>query len=181
MSRERDEILLGVTGSIAAYKAAELLRAMIKAGWGVSVVMTQAATGFVTPLTFQTLSQRKVMLDAFAPVETWMPEHIALADRAALAVVAPCTANLIAKLAHGLADDLLSATLLASQATKLIAPAMNDGMWANPATQDNLALLRQRGFIIVDPGEGFLACDRVGKGRMAEVETIMAAIREILP
>ena len=85
-----------------------------------------------------------------------MPDHIALADRAALAVVAPCTANLIAKLAHGLADDLLSATLLASQATKLIAPAMNDGMWANPATQDNLALLRQRGFIIVDPGEGFL-------------------------
>lgn len=181
MSAKQPEIVLGVTGSIAAYKAAELLRLMIRAGWGVSVVMTEAAARFVTPLTFQTLSQRKVTTTAFAPVETWMPEHISLADRADVLVIAPCTANVIAKLAHGLADDVLSSTVLASRSTKVIAPAMNDGMWANEATQDNLATLRRRGMRIVAVGTGDLACGRTGEGRMAEVATVFAAVQEALP
>jgi phosphopantothenoylcysteine decarboxylase/phosphopantothenate--cysteine ligase len=180
MKKKQPEIILGVTGSIAAYKAAELLRCMMKAGWGVSVVMTEAATRFVAPLTFQTLSQRQVATTAFAPVETWMPEHVSLADRADLLVIAPCTANMLAKLAHGLADDLLSATALACRAPVVVAPAMNDGMWAHAATQANLDLLRARGVRIIDVGCGDLACGRTGQGRMAEVADVFAAVREML-
>ncbi len=176
----KTEIVLGVTGSIAAYKAAELVRLMIKQGWGVSVAMTAAATRFVTPLTFQTLSRRPVICNQFAEPEQWMPEHIALADRADVLVIAPCTANVIAKLAHGLADDALSATALACRAPLVVAPAMNDGMWAHAATQANLATLRARGAHIMDVGRGDLACARVGEGRMAEVGTVLAAIAAAL-
>lgn len=180
MAARTREIVLGVSGSIAVYKAAELVRLMVKEGWGVSVVMTACATRFVTPLTFRTLSQRPVSLDMFQEPENWMPGHISLADRADLLVIAPCTANVMAKLAHGLADDVLTATALACRGPLLVAPAMNDGMWCNPATRANLEILRERGASIVTVGQGDLACGRTGEGRMAEPAEILAAIRERL-
>ena len=169
------KIVLGVTGSIAAYKACELVRLFVKGGDDVRVVMTAAAQQFVTPLTFQTLSRNPVGTDPFAPPETWRPEHIALAEADAV-VVAPATANVIAKMAHGLADDLLTATLLATRAPVFVAPAMNDGMWANPATQANLATLRARGVKVIEPGTGPLACGTEGKGRFADPEEIFSAV-----
>ena len=168
-------ITLGVTGSIAAYKACELVRLFVKAGDDVRVVMTAAAREFVTPLTFQTLSRNQVGTDQFAPPDEWRPEHIAFADADAV-VVAPATANVIAKMAHGIADDLLAATLLATRAPVFVAPAMNDGMWENPATQANIATLRARGVTVVEPASGELACGTDGKGRMAEPADIFAAI-----
>lgn len=176
----KPEIVLGVTGSIAAYKAAELLRLMVRQGWEVSVVMTAAAARFVAPLTFQTLSRRPVTCNPFEEPEDWMPGHIALADRADVLAIAPCTANVIAKLAHGLADDALSATALACRAPLVVAPAMNDGMWAHAATQANIATLRERGARIVEVGCGDLACARIGQGRMAEVGEVLAAIAAAL-
>ncbi len=167
--------LLGVTGSIAAYKAAELARLMVKAGWSVHVVMTQAAARFVTPLTFRTLSRNPVGMDAFEDPEAWIPGHISLAERADVVVVAPCTANVLAKMTHGLADDLLTATLLATRAPVVIAPAMNTGMWEHPATQANVETVRARGVRIVEAETGDLACGTSGKGRMAEPETVFAA------
>ena len=165
-------VVLGITGSIAAYKACELTRLMVKAGWNVHVIMTGAAQKFVAPLTFQTLSRNPVGLDAFALPATWEPEHVALAERADLLLIAPCTANFIAKLAHGFADDLLASTALATRAPLVIAPAMNDGMWDNPATQENLDTLRRRNISIIAPSEGELACGTCGKGRMAEPQEI---------
>lgn len=173
-------ILLGVTGSIAAYKACELTRLFVKGGHEVRVLMTQGATRFVSPLTFRTLSRNPVGVDLFDEPEEWVPGHISLAERAELLVVAPCTANVAAKLAHGLADDLLTATALATRAPLLIAPAMNTGMWENPATQANLAALAARGATFVDAGTGDLACGTTGKGRMAEPEAIYAAAEKIL-
>ena len=167
-------ILLGVTGSIAAYKAAELVRLFVKNGDEVRVVMTPAATRFVAPLTFQTLSRNPVYVEEFdRPVE-WRPEHISLAD-CDLAVVAPASANTIAKLRYGLADNLLTATLLATRAPVVVAPAMNTGMWESAVTQENLAALRARGVTVVEPGDGELACGVKGKGRMMEPEAIFAA------
>ena len=165
------KITLGVTGSIAAYKACELVRLFVKGGYDVRVVMTDAAQKFVTPLTFQTLSRNPVGTDQFALPAEWKPEHIAFADADAV-VVAPATANIIAKMAHGIADDLLSATLLATRGKVFVAPAMNDGMWANPATQDNLALLKKRGIAIIEPDSGELACGSEGKGRFAAPQAI---------
>lgn len=172
------KIVLGVTGSIAAYKACELVRLFVRGGDDVRVVMTSAAREFVTPLTFQTLSRNAVGFDQFAPPAEWKPEHIAYADADAV-VVAPATANTIAKMAHGIADDLLSSTLLATRAPVFVAPAMNDGMWDNPATQANLATLRVRGVKVIDPDSGPLACGTEGKGRFAAPETICAAVRSI--
>ena len=174
------EIVLGVTGSIAAYKAAELVRLMVKGGWGVSVIMTRGATRFVGALTFQTLSRRSVTVDMFEEPEEWVPGHISMAERAAVMVVAPCTANVIAKLAHGLADDMLTATALACPAPLIVAPAMNCHMWDHPATQANLAILRKRGVTIVNVGTGDLACGYEGQGRMAEPAQIMMAIASLL-
>lgn len=179
-SKTVPEIVLGVTGSIAAYKAAELVRLMVKAGWGVHVIMTAAAARFVTPLTFRTLSRRPVILDAFDDPEEWVPGHISLAEQASVLVVAPCTANVLAKLAHGLADDALAATALACPAPLVLAPAMNTGMWDHPATAANLALLRQRGAHIVESETGDLACGTHGKGRMAEPGRVMQAIEAAL-
>lgn len=173
-------IVLGVTGSIAAYKAAELTRLMMKREWSVSVVMTAAATRFVGELTFRTLSRNTVAVDMFDPGLEWMPDHISLADRADVLVIAPCTANVIAKLAHGLADDLLCATALACRAPLLIAPAMNDNMWDHPATRNNVRLLKERGVLWVEPATGDLACHRQGRGRMAEPEAIADAIATLL-
>ena len=165
-------ILLGVTGSIAAYKACELTRLFVKGGHDVHVIMTEAATRFVSPLTFRTLSRNPVALDMFDEPSEWAPGHISLAERADALVIAPCTANVVAKLAHGLADDMLTATALATRAPLVIAPAMNTGMWDNPATQANLATLASRGAIFVDADTGDLACGTSGKGRMADPQTV---------
>ncbi len=173
-------IVLGVTGSIAAYKAAELVRLMQRKGWQVSVVMTACAAEFVTPLTFQTLSRNAVGMGLFEEKDGWHPEHISYADRADLVVIAPCTANVIAKMAHGLADDLLTCTVLATGAPVLVAPAMNDRMWAHPATRANVDLLQSRGVSFVDVGSGDLACGREGAGRLAELDVIMLRAEAIL-
>ncbi len=169
-------VLLGVTGSIAAYKACELVRLLVRDGCDVRVVMTAAARQFVAPLTFQTLSRNPVGVDQFAPPERWEPEHVALAQ-ADVAVVAPATANVIAKMACGIADDLLTSTLLATRARTVVAPAMNTGMWENAATRENVARLRSRGVAVVEPADGELACGASGRGRMADVADILFAVR----
>lgn len=169
-------IVLGVTGSIAAYKACEIVRGCVRRGWEVRVVMTPAAAHFVAPLTFQTLSRNPVGLDEFAPPAAWEPVHIGLAEWADVFVVAPCTANTLAKLAHGFACDLLSSSALATRAPRLLAPAMNTGMWDNAATQENIRVLRARGDTILDPGSGELACGAVGRGRMPEPGAVLDAI-----
>ncbi|MDR3314010.1 MAG: phosphopantothenoylcysteine decarboxylase [Oscillospiraceae bacterium] len=175
-------ILLGVTGSIAAYKAAELASGLVKAGHSVHVVMTQSACAFVTPLTFQTLTRNKVHTHMFERLNEVQVEHVSLAQTADLAIVAPATANSIAKLAQGIADDMLSTVLLAYPPQKplLLAPAMNTAMLEHPATQANLRLLQQRGVCILAPRSSRLACGDVGRGAMAEVEQILTGIAEAL-
>ena len=173
-------VLLGITGSIAAYKAVELASRLTQAGAAVDVVMTEAATEFVTPLTFRSITQRPVAADMWDPAAELEIEHIALADRADVVVIAPATANVIAKLAAGIADDLLCCTVLATRAPVILAPAMNVNMYENQVTQDNLSKLSSRGFGIVDPGYGSMACGAVGKGRLADTEIILAAIEQVL-
>ena len=171
------KILLGVTGSIAAYKACELVRLFIKNGDDVTVVMTKAAKEFVGPLTFQTLSKNPVFSDQFAPPVSWKPEHISLAEAADLVLVAPATANIIAKMRYGLADDLLSSVLLATRAPIAVAPAMNDGMWESPVTVENIAALEDRGIKVIGPADGELACGTKGKGRMMDPEKVFEALK----
>ncbi len=173
-------ILLGITGSIAAYKACELTRLFVKGGNTVHVIMTQAATRFVSPLTFRTLSRNPVSVDMFDEPEEWIPGHISFAERGDVLVIAPCTANVIAKLAQGFADDMLTATALASKAPLVIAPAMNTGMWEHPATKANLAILAARGATFVDAGTGDLACGTTGKGRMADPQEIYGTVARLL-
>lgn len=173
-------IVLGVTGGIACYKAAALCSKLTQAGAKVRVIMTVSATKFVAPLTFQTLSRHDVAIDTFDEKDSSVVSHIDLADSADLVVVAPATANMIAKMANGIADDMLSTTLLATEAPVLVAPAMNVHMYAHPAVVANMSLLRERGVAFVEPGEGQLACGYVGKGRLAEPEEIMAAIQKIV-
>ena len=169
-------ILLGVTGGIAAYKAAALASALVKLHANVEVIMTQHATEFITPLTFEQLTGHRTMVDTFDRNFTHQVEHISLAERADLVIVAPATANVCAKLAHGLADDMLTTTILACKCPKLIAPAMNTNMYENPVTQDNLAILRRYGWEVMEPASGRLACGAVGKGKMPEPETIVEHI-----
>jgi phosphopantothenoylcysteine decarboxylase/phosphopantothenate--cysteine ligase len=178
--KKRNHIVLGITGSIAAYKAAELVRLMKKRGWQVSVIMTRAATHFIGELTLQTLSQNPVLIDEFELSGKWDPAHVSLADAADVLVIAPCTANVIAKLSHGLADDALTSTALACTAPLVIAPAMNDKMWQHPATRENIYLLKKRGACIVDPERGDLACGRIGEGRLAALDKIMKAVEKSL-
>jgi phosphopantothenoylcysteine decarboxylase/phosphopantothenate--cysteine ligase len=173
-------VTLYVTGSIAAYKSALLTRLLIKAGAQVQVVMTAAATDFVTPLTFQTLSKRPVLTDLFTATEGDPIKHITVADWTDIALVAPATANILAKMAQGLADDAASSTLIATAAPKFVAPAMNKNMWANPATQRNVQQLRADGVLVIDPAEGFLAEGYSGSGRLAEPATIVAALEAYL-
>ncbi len=169
-------IVLGVTGSIAAYKACELVRLFVKNGDDVRVVMTDHAKEFVTPLTFRTLSRNPVENAMFADPLEWKPGHISLADAADVLVVAPATANIIAKMANGIADDLLSSVALATKAPIVVAPAMNTGMWENAATQANMETLRKRGVRFVEVGDGELACGTSGPGRMAEPGAIFEAV-----
>ena len=169
-------VLLGVTGGIAAYKAAALASALVKLHAAVEVVMTENATKFITPLTFEQLTGRRTMVDTFDRNFSHQVEHISLAQRTDLVIVAPATANVCAKLAHGLADDMLTTTVLACKCPKLIAPAMNTNMYENPVTQDNLALLRRYGWEVIEPASGRLACGAVGKGKMPEPETLVQNI-----
>ena len=174
------EIVLGVTGGIAAYKSAALVSRLRHAGATVHVIMTRNATEFVAPLTFQTLSANPVVTDTFQTPETWNVEHVALAQRAEIFVIAPATANIMAKMAAGIADDMLSTTVLATKAPVLLAPAMNTGMWTAPATQHNREVLRQRGVLFVGPDSGMLACGDNGAGRMSEPDEIFEAVCHIL-
>ena len=173
-------ILLGVTGGIAAYKAAALASALVKQHAAVEVVMTQNATQFVTPLTFEQLTGRRTMVDTFDRNFSHQVEHISLAQRTDLVIVAPATANVCAKLAHGLADDMLTTTVLACKCPKLIAPAMNTNMYENPVTQDNLEILRKYGWDVIEPASGRLACGAVGKGKMPEPEDLVQHILKYL-
>lgn len=168
-------VVLGITGGIAAYKACEVVSRLVKAGVTVHVIMTKNACEFVAPLTLQTLSLNPVAVDTFKAPRAWEVEHIALAKKADLFLVAPATANIIAKLANGLADDMLTTTALATEAPLLLAPAMNTVMWQHPATQGNLRVLRERGAMQVGPEGGMLACGDVGAGRMSEPADIVEA------
>ncbi len=168
-------IILGVTGSIAAYKAADIASLLTKAGHRVTCVLTRAAAEFVTPLTLGTLSREPVITDLFAEKEGWQPGHIQLADEADLLLIAPASANILAAMAHGFANDALTAIALATRAPILIAPAMNGKMWEHPATKQNVQTLRERGVKFIEPAEGMLACGYEGTGRLAPVEEIVAA------
>lgn len=174
------KVLLGVTGCIGAYKAAEILRGLQKAGVEVRVVMTQHATEFVQPLTFEALSGRPVIVGMFNRPDYSVIEHIAVAREADLLLVAPATANIIAKFAHGLADDFLSTVYLSNTNPVLLAPAMNVEMWSHPATQANLQILRDRGVMFADPGSGYQACGEIGVGRLAEPDEIVERALSII-
>jgi phosphopantothenoylcysteine decarboxylase / phosphopantothenate---cysteine ligase len=173
-------IALGVTGGIGAYKAVEVCRGLQKRGHDVVAVMTRAATRFVGPITFEAITRRPVITSQWNPGANADIEHIAIADEIALLLVAPCTANVIGKFANGIADDFLTSLYLATQAPVLIAPAMNSNMLAHDAVQRNLQALAARGTRFVDPGEGYLACGWIGKGRLAEPEEIVAAADRIV-
>ena len=179
-SEKKKCVVLGVTGGIAAYKACEILRLLQKRGMDVFVVMTKNATRFVSPLTFETLSGHPVAVDTFERPATWEVEHIALAKRADLFLIAPATANIIGKMACGIADDMLSTTVMATKAPVMIAPAMNTGMWDNPAVQQNLKTLADRGVHVVAPAVGYLACGDNGAGKLEDVEVIVQRAIDVL-
>lgn len=169
-------IILGVTGSIAAYKAADLASLLVKHNHQVHVVMTREAVEFITPLTLQVLSKNPVTVDLFEEKESWRPGHIALADAADLLLVAPASAHLLAQFAHGLAPDALTAIYLATRAPVLIAPAMNGKMWQHAATEENVAVLKGRGVEFIGPEEGMLACGYEGVGRLWPIDKIVGAV-----
>ncbi len=173
-------VVLGITGSIATYKAADMASKLVQAGATVRVVMTKSATEFISPLTFRSLTGQPVVTDMFELASEFSIEHVALAEVADIVVIAPATANIIAKLAVGIADDMLCATVLATEAPVIVAPAMHAAMFQNPVTQDNLTKLRARGFTIVDPAYGRLASGEMGLGRLAEVEKIIGTIKQVL-
>ena len=180
--KSKKNIVLGVTGSIAAHKAVDVASLLTKDGFSVHVVMTADALRFVTPLPFKTMSRHPVVTDLYDEEEGWKPAHIELADHADLLLIAPATANTIAKLAHGLADDALTCIALALQpkAKILIAPAMNGKMWQHAATQQNIATLKARGVEFVGPDEGLLSCGYEGVGRLMPVEKIVERARALL-
>jgi phosphopantothenoylcysteine synthetase/decarboxylase len=173
---------LGVTGSIAAYKAAELTSQLARQGADVNVVMTADALRFITPLAFKTLSRRPVVTDLYDEEEGWKPTHVRLADEAGLLLIAPATANIMAKLAHGIADDALTCIALAlnPKAKLLVAPAMNGKMWLHPATQENAATLKSRGVEFIGPEEGMLSCGYEGLGRLWPVDAIAKRAMELV-
>ena len=169
-------VVLGVTGGIAAYKMPNLASTLVKLGCNVQVLMTQNATQFITAVTFETLTGNKALVDTFDRNFSFQVEHIAVADQADLVMIAPATANVIAKLAHGLADDMLTTTVLACNCPKIVVPAMNTKMYENPVTQDNLNILRRYSWEVVEPASGYLACGAVGKGKLPEPEVLLQVI-----
>lgn len=173
-------IVLGITGGIAAYKSAEIVSRLRHLGADVHVIMTKNATEFIAPLTLRTLAANPVVTDTFAEPEEWNVEHVALAKLADIFVIAPATANILAKMANGIADDMLSTTVLATKAPVLAAPAMNTGMWTAKATQHNVSVLKERGVLFSGPASGMLACGDEGAGRMSEPAEIVQKIQEIL-
>ena len=174
------EVILGVTAGIAAYKAAEIIRLLKDSGFKVAVVMTPDAQRFITPLTLAVLSGNQVYSGMFDQPKDWNIEHISLAEAADLILVAPATADSIAKLSAGLCDDLLSCIILASKAPVLIAPAMNDNMYSHPVTRENIARLKKIGYKFIGPAKGRLASGKVGVGRLADVEEIVKEVKKIL-
>ena len=180
MTLEGRNIALGVTGSIASYKAADLASKLTQAGALVDVIMTRSAMEFVTPLTFSSLTHRSVVRDLFDADSETSVEHVMLAKRAEAVIIAPATANVIAKIVHGLADDMLTATVLATAAPLIVAPAMDGNMFDNPATQRNLEMLRERGAEIVGPNTGYLASGLSGVGRLADIAEIIGVTRAAL-
>lgn len=173
-------VVLGVTGSIAAYKAVDIASKLTQAGAQVEVILSPSATEFITPLTFRSLTHRPVVTDMFDPDSEWSVEHVALAERADVVLIAPATANTIAKLANGIADDMVGTTVLATKAPVVIAPAMNVNMYENSITQDNVARLKERGFTFIGPAFGRLASGAVGQGRFVDTEEILDAVRQAL-
>ena len=173
-------VLLGITGGIAAYKMANVASALRKTGAEVHCILTQNATQFITPLTFETLSNNRCIVDTFDRNFQYDVAHVSLAKKADVILIAPATANVIAKLAHGLADDMLTTTVLAARCPKLIAPAMNTAMLENPATQENLATLRRYGFTVIAPATGMLACKDVGSGKLPEPEVLCEEIYRVI-
>ena len=177
----KKNIILGITGSIAAYKAADIANTLTKEGHSVHVIMTKAAMEFITPLTLQTLTKNKVHTDQFAPYIPSEVEHISLAQKADLFLVAPASADFIAKAAAGIADDMLTTVLLAAgNIPILVAPAMNTAMYENPITQRNIKMLTEFGFQFIEPREALLACGDLGKGALAETEDILSQVRKAL-
>src|SRR5258708_5578775 len=180
MSLAGRELILGVTGSIAAYKAVYLLRELTRLGASVTVCLSEHAREFVGPLTFRTLSGRPVLSSLFDPQSAEAVEHVALAERAHALIVAPATANLLAKAAHGIADDFLTTLLLAARGPVLMAPAMDGGMWDHAAVTANVATLRARGVIVLEPDAGALASGLSGRGRLPEADAVLEALERLL-
>src|SRR3954464_7856035 len=174
------EIILAVCGGIAAYKSADLCSKLIQRGAGVTVVMTNDAQKFITPLTFQALSARPVHTDTFNLLDSSDPQHISLTERADLMLIAPATANMIAKVSHGLCDDLVSLMINAAACPVIFCPSMNNRMWEHPATQENIARLQQFGYTFLGPEEGWLACRNVGAGRLSDPHTILDEVTKML-
>ena len=177
---KRKNIILGITASIAIYKAGEIIRKLMKDNFSLSVVMTKNATRLISPQVFSTLSGRQVYWDEFQSPAHWEIEHISLAKQADLILIAPATANIIGKIAHGIADDLLSTTVMATRAPVLIVPAMNENMYRNKIVQENTRKLKGMGFRFIGPGIGKLACGDVGVGHLAEVATIIKEVKKLL-
>jgi phosphopantothenoylcysteine decarboxylase/phosphopantothenate--cysteine ligase len=180
MTLTNKTVVLGITGSIAAYKAADLASQLTQAGAKVEVIMTEAATQFVMPITFRSITGRPVVTEMFDPASEFSVEHVALAEAADVVVIAPATANIIAKLVAGIADDMLCCTVLATRAPVIVAPAMNVNMYENPVTQDNLAKLQARGLTTVGPAYGRLASGEMGLGRLADIDEVLGAICQLL-
>jgi len=174
------EAVVCVCGGIAAYKTAGLVSALVQRGAGVTVAMTDAAQRFITPLTFESLTARQVFTGLWQSSISHDPQHLRLTEAADVMVIAPATANIIGKIAHGLADDLVSTMAMSAACARVLAPAMNSRMWENPVVQANLKALVERGWTTVPPGEGWLACRTIGAGRMAEPEAILADVAAIL-
>ncbi|MCX7661996.1 MAG: hypothetical protein N2Z79_04870 [Candidatus Omnitrophica bacterium] len=178
--RNNQEIILGVCGSVAIYKALEVIRRLREEGFLITVIMTKEAQELIRPLLFQNLSQNKVYTDLFSLPEAWEIQHVSLAEKADLILVLPATANIIAKVASGLCDDLLSCVILATKAEVLFCPAMNENMYKNKITQENIKKLKKIGYKFVEPIKGRLACGKIGFGHLADIETIIKEVKNIL-
>jgi phosphopantothenoylcysteine decarboxylase/phosphopantothenate--cysteine ligase len=174
---ENKNIVVGITGGIAAYKTATIINILKKEGANVHVIMTKSATEFITPLTIRTLSKNPVVTDMFKETDVYEVEHISLATLADLFVVVPATANIIGKVAHGIADDMLSTTIMATKAQVIFAPAMNENMYINPIVQDNIERLKQYGYKFIEPQSGMLACGKEGIGKLADTSLIIDEIK----